>query len=90
MPNKKIQIPEIKRDGISIEKVSAVNCLGLTIDEQLNWNKHIQHISNKCFKIIKMLNKLKHMLQMNIKKLVIQYINNASPELMLNNMDIPK
>ena len=36
MPNKRIQIPEIRLDGISIEKVSAFNSLGLTIDEQLN------------------------------------------------------
>ena len=67
MHNKRIQIPEIRLDGISIEKVRAFNIVGLTIDEQINWNKDIQHISNKSFKIIEMLNKLKHMLPINIK-----------------------
>ena len=36
MPNKRIQIPEIRLDSIGIENVSAFNFLGLTIDEQLN------------------------------------------------------
>ena len=58
MPNfrnaqQNIQIPEIRFDGIYIKMGRAFNLLGLTIDEQRNMNKHIQHISYNHTSVLK-------------------------------------
>ena len=43
--NKRIQYPEMKLNNIAIERVSKFKFLGIWLDEYLNWNHHISHIS---------------------------------------------
>ena len=75
MPTKKYQVPLIQLNDVVIERVSNFNFLGVTLDEQLNWKKHI-----KCSKTVGILNKLKLILPINIKillynTLLIPHIN---------------
>ena len=50
-----------------IEKVEDFNFLGLTLDTHVNWKKHSEKVSNKCSRIIGILNRLKHTLPQRIK-----------------------
>ena len=59
-------IPDVRINNQSIERVSEFNLLGLTIDEHLNWNAHIQKISNKIDKSIGVMNRLKRYLPLSI------------------------
>ena len=59
-------IPDVRINNQSIERVSKFNFLGLTIDEHLNWNAHIQKISNKIAKSIGIINRLKRYLPPSI------------------------
>ena len=67
MPNKTTLTLSLKINNIDIEKVEEFNYLGLTIDTNLNWKKHTEKISNKCSKTIGILNRLKHVLPLEIK-----------------------
>ena len=80
MPTKKYQVPLIQLNDVVIERVSNFNFLGVTLDEQLNWKKHIDKMSIKCSKTVGILNKLKLILPINIKillynTLLIPHIN---------------
>ena len=59
-------IPDVRINSQSIERVSEFNFLGLTVDEYLNWNAHIQKISNKIAKSIGIINRLKRYLPLRI------------------------
>ena len=63
--NKRLYPFEIKIDDISIERVYVFNCLGIIMDEHLNWKSHVETISNKCSKTIGVLNKLKYFFTTN-------------------------
>ena len=76
------QIPElnIQIEGIDIERVSEFNFLGITLDDHLRWNKHIDKISNKMSRNIGILNCLKHFLPISTKltiynSLILSHIN---------------
>ena len=58
MSNKTTQTLSLKINNIDIDKVEEFNYLGLTTDTNLNWEKHIHKISNKCSKTIEILNRL--------------------------------
>ena len=78
--NKNIQILNLKIDNVNIDQVKEFNFLGLIIDTNLNWKKHAEKISNACSKKIGILNKLKHILPLDIKKilynsLIVPHIN---------------
>ena len=66
--NKNIHILNFKIGNINIDQVKEFNFWGLIIDNILNWKKHTEQISNACSKKIEILNKLKHMLPLDIKK----------------------
>ena len=77
---KNIQILNLKIDNVNIDQVKEFNFLGLIIDTNLNWKKHAEKISNACSKKIGILNKLKHILPLYIKKilynsLIVPHIN---------------
>ena len=77
---KNIQILNLKIDNVNIDQVKEFNFLGLIIDTNLNWKKHAEKISNACSKKIGILNKLKHILPLDIKKilynsLIVPHIN---------------
>ena len=67
MHRKLIEAPAPKINNITIEKVNELNVLGLTLDTHLNWKKHI---SNRCARIIGILNRLKQELPLRIKTML--------------------
>ena len=67
-------------DNTNIERVYEFNVLGLMLDANLNWKKHLGKILNQCSKKIDILNKLKHTLPQEIKlilynSLILPHIN---------------
>ena len=78
--NKRFIKPKLKIDNVSVSQVNSFNFLGLTLDENLLWNEHITKISSKISRTIGIINKLKHLLPLNIKvtmynSLILPYIN---------------
>lgn len=63
-------IPNLFINKHPIEKVADFNFLGITLDEHLNWNKHIQKIANKISRNIGCLNRLKNFLPLHTLKLL--------------------
>ena len=70
--NKNIQnlIPNIKVNNIQVERVSHFSFLGITINEQLNWNLHLDKICSKVSRIIGVIHKLKHSVPCHVLKLL--------------------
>ena len=58
---------ELKIDNINIEYVHFFNFLGLTIDSHLAWENHNINVSNKCLRIIGILNRIKYFVPLNIR-----------------------
>ena len=63
-------IPNLLINNYHIEKVAEFNFLGITLDEHLNWNNHIQKICNKISRNIGCLSKLKNYLPLFTLKLL--------------------
>ena len=63
-------IPELSIYGHSIERVTQFNFLGLTIDENLNWQAHIQKVSNRISRALGVLSKVKRYLPKHILRLL--------------------
>jgi len=57
-------------DGKAIQKVNQTKFLGVYIDEHLNWNSHVQHLSLKLASGIYSLNMTRNMLSVNTKRLL--------------------
>lgn len=79
-PQKKIKQLHLTMNGSTIERVSEFDFLGLTLDENLNWKKHINKISNKISRCIGILNRLKYFLPLNARlliysSLILSYLN---------------
>ena len=62
MPQKKIIQPNIQINGSNIEFVDNFVFLGITINNKLNWNSHINKVTNKISKTVVILNKLRSFL----------------------------
>ena len=79
VPSKGIHSLTLKIDNTTIEKVDEFNFLGLNLDSNLNWKKHTEEISNKCAKMIGILNRLKYILLLEIfilyNSLILSHIN---------------
>ncbi len=67
---RKVESLQLIINNTEIERVQELNFLGLTLDEHLNWNSHINKISSKVSKNIGILNKLKHFLPLKTKILI--------------------
>ena len=63
-------IPTLKINNHEIERVKEFNFLGITIDENMNWNMHIQKIANKISRNLGCLNRLKRFLPLCTRKLL--------------------
>ena len=65
MPQKKIIQPNIQINGSNIEFVENFIFLGrpITINNRLNWNSHINKVTNKISKTVGILNKLRSFLR---------------------------
>ena len=62
MPQKKIIQPNIQINGSNIEFVDNFVFLGITINNKLNWNSHINKVTNKISNTVGILNKLRSFL----------------------------
>ncbi len=62
MPQKKIIQPNIQINGYNIEFVKNFMFLGITINNKLNLNSHINKVTNKISKTVGILNKLRSFL----------------------------
>ena len=56
--------------GLLPSPLLAFNFLGLTLDEHLNWNAHIQKVANKISRALGVMNRLKIFLPHNILKII--------------------
>ena len=63
-------VPSLKINNHEIERVRHFNFLGITIDEHMSWNMHIQKISNKISRNLGCLNRLKRFLPLATLKLL--------------------
>ena len=66
MPQKKIIQPNIQINGSNIEFVENFIFLGITINNKLNWNRHINKVTNKISKTVGILNKLRSFLPSDV------------------------
>ena len=53
-----------------IERVTEFNFLGLTVNEYMNWNSHVQKIANKISRTLGVMNRLKRYLPISAMKLM--------------------
>ncbi len=53
-----------------IKRTENFNFLGIVINEQLNWNNHITHLSSKINPVVGLLHRLKHQLPTKILKMI--------------------
>ena len=67
---KQIPILRLKIAGSNIEFIDNFNFLGITINKHLNWTKHMDILSAKIAKTVGILNTLKHVLPINILKMI--------------------
>ena len=70
MPQKRILNLRLKIAGSNIEFIDNFNFLGITINKHLNWTKHMNILSAKIAKTVGILNTLKHVLPINILKMI--------------------
>ena len=69
-------IPNIKINNSIIERVKQFDFLGLTIDETLSWKPHVNKVSNKISRIIRIMNKLKNNLPYVVVMFCIMILKN--------------
>ena len=78
--NKRTPDLQLHIEGTPIERVYEFNFLGITLDDKLRWNKHIDKISNKISRNVGILNSMKHILPISTKiliynSLILSHIN---------------
>ena len=77
---KSVIYPELQINGNNIERVTQFIFLGLILESNLSWNKHINHISLKVSKAIGILYRLKSVYPLSVllnlyNTLVLPYFN---------------
>ena len=70
MPQKRILNLRLKIAGSNIAFIDNFYFLGITINKHLNWTKHMDILSAKIAKTVGILNTLKHVLPINILKMI--------------------
>ena len=70
MPQKQTPRMSIKIGTTCTEQVYNFNFLGIVLNSNLKWGNHINNVSNKCTRVIGILNKLKKVLPTRIKVLL--------------------
>ena len=74
MPQKRIIQPAIQIHETIIEFVDTFVFLGISINNNLNWNSHINNVENKTSKTVGILNKLKSFLPSTILRTIYNYL----------------
>ena len=64
MPQRKLNPPIIKIDEIQLEPISNFNFLGIIMNENIKWSKHINKISHSISKTIGIIRKPKNVFSM--------------------------
>ena len=67
-PNKPLvgNVREIATENMVINRVDAVKYLGITIDEKLTWNAHVEYVCNSLIKFFGIFKQLRHKVTTNI------------------------
>ena len=78
--NRSVSYPDLQINGNKIERVTEFNFLGLVLQSNLSWNKHINHISLKVSKAIGIIYRLKSVYPLAVlltlyNTLVLPYFN---------------
>ena len=55
-------IPSLNINGIELERLDHIKCLGVILDDNMSWKPHLDMLANKISKYTGILNKLKHYL----------------------------
>ena len=63
---RKVSIPEIQIENTVISNTKVVDFLGFKLDENLNWNDHIEKLSCKLSRTLGIINKMKYVLPINV------------------------
>ena len=63
---RKVSIPEIQIENTVISNTKVVDFLGFRLDENLNWNDHIEKLSCKLSRTLGIINKMKYVLPINV------------------------
>ena len=66
MHNKSVSYPDLQINGNKIERVTEFNFLGLVLQSNLSWNKHVNHISLKVSKAIGNIHRLKSVYPLSV------------------------
>ncbi len=80
MPQKRMNHLHLNVENTAIDQVSDFNFLGLTINEHLNWKRHLDKLSNNMSKTMGVLNKLEYSVPLNARvmiynSLILSHIN---------------
>lgn len=67
---KHITVPNLEIDNVKIKCVDEFNFLGITLDQHMTWNNHIQKIASKVSQTIGIMNKLKNFLPPHILQII--------------------
>ena len=65
-----ILILDLQISSEKIERVAEFNFLGLTVDENLNWNAHIQKVSDKISRTLGVVCRLKNFLPLHVLRIL--------------------
>ena len=65
-----LKLPSLRINNINIKRESAMNFLGVILDESLTWRNHIHTVENKVSKNLGILNKAKPYLNINCLRIL--------------------
>ena len=68
----------LKIDHLVIDRVHYFNFLVLTMDSQMTWKNHTNNISNKCVRVIGIINRIKNVIPTRIRVLLYNTLVIAS------------
>ena len=79
-PQRNVSIPNLILDNTSVQIVDTFNFLGISLNQNMRWDSHINKISNKIPRAIGIINQMKKILPFNIllilyKTLILPHIN---------------
>ena len=81
MPQKEIIQPNIQINRFYFEFVDNFMFLGITINNKLNWNSHINKVTNKISKTVAILNKLRSFLPSGVLQTIYNTLIGLLPHL---------
>ena len=79
-PQRNIDAPSLKINGVDIERVQSHNFLGITIDAHLTWKEQINRIKNKISRTLGIMTRIRNfvpspVLKMIYCSLILPYLN---------------